>query len=193
MTLIAAYLEHGVLPNSHNESRKLMRKAAQYLIIDGVMYRRGFSMPLLRFGLPQKIVSDNGTQFDSQLFTDFCTEHSITKSFSAVLHPQADRQVESVNKILKYILKKCLELAKRNWPERLPKVLWSYRTTERTTIGDTPFALTYGYDAMLPIEMTSPSHRHIVYNQVRNHQLMANSLDQIEERREKSNICLASH
>ena len=48
MTLIAAYLEHKILPNSRNESRKLIRKAARYLILDGVMYRRGFSMPLLR-------------------------------------------------------------------------------------------------------------------------------------------------
>ena len=48
MTPIAAYLEHGVLPNSHNESKKLMKKSTRYLILDGVMYRKGFSMSLLR-------------------------------------------------------------------------------------------------------------------------------------------------
>ena len=39
--------------------------------------------------LPRKIVSDNGTQFDSDLFTDFCERHGIIKSFSSVAHPQA--------------------------------------------------------------------------------------------------------
>ncbi|XP_062075419.1 uncharacterized protein LOC133779476 [Humulus lupulus] len=131
-----------------------------------------------------KILSDNGTQFDNQLFTDFCAKHDITKSFSTVSHPQENKQVKAVNKIFKDTLKKRLELAKQNWPETLPKVLWSYRTTNRTTTGDTPFALPYGYDAMLLVKMTPPSHRRTVYNQDHNHQLLAESLDQIEERRE---------
>ncbi|XP_062089466.1 uncharacterized protein LOC133796000 [Humulus lupulus] len=42
------------------------------------------------FALPQKIVSDNDTQFDNQLFTDFYAKHNITKRFSAVSHPQAN-------------------------------------------------------------------------------------------------------
>ncbi|XP_062103919.1 uncharacterized protein LOC133815048 [Humulus lupulus] len=249
MTPIASYLDHRILLNSHNESRKLIRKAARYLILDGVKYRRGFSMPLLRcvnqtesrrlfeevdegfcgnhaegqslskkilgqgyfwttmnedsishvrkcdncLVYPTKIVSDNGIQFDSQLFIDFCTRHGITKSFSAVSHPQANGQVEAVNKTLKDTLKKHLEEAKKNWPERLPEVLWSYKTTERTTTGDTPFALIYGCEAMMPVEVTPQSHRRTAYDQDGNHKLLAESLDQIEERRKKSNIRLAAH
>ena len=39
------------------------------------------------YGLPRKIVSDNGLQFDSDLFTEFCQSHGIIKSFSSVAHP----------------------------------------------------------------------------------------------------------
>ncbi|XP_062099884.1 uncharacterized protein LOC133805738 [Humulus lupulus] len=99
MTPIAAFLEHGVLPNSRNESRKLTRKATRYLILDGVMYRRGFSMLLLKYV--------NQTELERLL-----------------------EEVEAVNKTLKDTLKKHLEEAKRNWPERLLEILWSYRTTE---------------------------------------------------------------
>ena len=45
---------------------------------------------IYRFGLPQKIVSDNGTLFDSQLFTDLCAKQGIIKIFSGVSHPQAN-------------------------------------------------------------------------------------------------------
>lgn len=41
---------------------------------------------IYRFGLPAKIVSDNETQFDGDVFTDFYTRHGIKKSFSAVTH-----------------------------------------------------------------------------------------------------------
>ena len=75
---------------------------------------------MCRYGVPRKIVSDNGTQFDCDLFTNFCDENGIIKSFSSVAHPQANGQVEAVNKTLKSSLKKKLEEAKGRWPEELP-------------------------------------------------------------------------
>ncbi|KAM6563145.1 hypothetical protein CsatB_023143 [Cannabis sativa] len=101
----------------------------------------------------------------SQSFTNFCANHGIIKSFSAVAHPQVNGQVEVVNKTLKDTLKKKLEDAKGNWSEELPEVLWSFRTTEKTATGQTPFAMTYGYEAMLPVELEPPSHRRLAYNQ----------------------------
>ena len=79
-----------------------------------------------RYGVPTKIVSDNGTQFESGAFTDFCEKNGIIKSFSSVARPQGNRQVEAVNKTLKSSMKKRLEEAKGRWPEELPNVLWSY-------------------------------------------------------------------
>ncbi|KAM6551379.1 hypothetical protein CsatB_001187 [Cannabis sativa] len=57
-----------------------------------------------RYGLPHKIVSDNGKQFDCDEFTDFCNKHKVIKSFSTVARPQTNGQAEAVNKILKVIL-----------------------------------------------------------------------------------------
>ena len=52
------------------------------------------------YGIPRKIMSDNGTQFESDEFTGFCEKNGIIKSFSSVARPQGNGQVEAVNKTL---------------------------------------------------------------------------------------------
>ena len=49
--------------------------------------------------------SDNGKLFGSDEFKNFYNELGILKSFSVVVHPQSNGQVEAVNKILKHNLK----------------------------------------------------------------------------------------
>ena len=78
---------------------------------------------ICRFGLPRTIITDNGTQFDSAEFKDFCQRFHIQKKFSAVAHPQANGQVEAVNKVIKSILKKRLERAGGKWVDELPMAL----------------------------------------------------------------------
>ena len=48
------YLTNGVLPTDRNKAITLQRQAARYILVDGVMYRRGYSMPLLRCVTPEK-------------------------------------------------------------------------------------------------------------------------------------------
>ncbi|XP_024024255.1 uncharacterized protein LOC112092393 [Morus notabilis] len=117
-----------------------------------------------RFGVPHSIVSDNGKQFDNASTRRFCDSVGIRKDFSAPIHPQSNGQVEAVNKILKYTLKKKLDNLKGKWAEELPKVLWAYRTTSRSTTGETPFSMAYGVEAVLPIEIKTPTLRTVVYN-----------------------------
>ena len=85
-------------------------------------------------------------------------------------------------------MKKRLEEAKGRWPEELPNVLWSYRTTARTSTGHTPFALAYGCEAMLPVEVEVPTRRRETYDQDVNRGLLEESLDLIEEKRRNSQI-----
>ena len=98
-----------------------------------------------------------------------------------------------MNKTLKDTLKKILEEAKGAWPEQLPEVLWSYRTSHRTATGHTPFSLAHGYEAMLLVELDPPSHRRLTYDQDANSQLMMESLDSIDEIREKSQLRVAAY
>ncbi|RVX18578.1 hypothetical protein CK203_006400 [Vitis vinifera] len=77
----------------------------------------------------QTIIADNGPQFDSIAFRNFCSELNIRNSYSTPRYPQSNGQAEATNKTLITALKKRLEQAKGKWVEELPGVLWAYRTT----------------------------------------------------------------
>ncbi|RVW94696.1 hypothetical protein CK203_029881 [Vitis vinifera] len=77
----------------------------------------------------QTIIADNGPQFDSIAFRNFCSELNIRNSYSTPRYPQSNGQAEATNKTLINALKKRLELAKGKWVEELPGVLWAYQTT----------------------------------------------------------------
>ena len=114
---------------------------------------------IYRFGIPQTIIADNGPQFDSITFQNFCSELNIRNLYSTPRYPQSNGQAETTNKTLVTALKKRLEQAKGKWVEELPGVLWAYRTTPGRPTGNTPFTLTYGMDAVIPTEIGLPTIR----------------------------------
>ena len=83
-----------------------------------------------RFGNPEVLVSDNGTQFKSSPFQNFCKSRGIKQIFSAPYHPQSNGQAERFVDILKSALKKFSE--KEAVTERLQKFLETYRNTPST-------------------------------------------------------------
>ena len=146
-----------------------------------------------RFGIPNKIVSDNGTQFENEEFSRFCYNNGIIKSFSSIAHPKANGAVEAANKKIKTILKKRLNKAKGKWVEELPLVLWAYRTSTKTATGHTPYSLTYRCVAMLPVEVEVPSHQRIAYAFDPNQELREESLDLIHGLRNEAAIRTAEY
>ena len=57
------------------------------------------------------------------------------------------------------IIKTWLKGAKGIWSDKLPRVLWAYRTTARTPIGETLFRLAYGSEVVIPVEIGLVSYR----------------------------------
>lgn len=62
-----------------------------------------------RFGIPHTVMSNNGKYFDNPKFKEFCGKLGIKNFSSSLTHPQANGQVEAVNKIIKCGLKVRLE------------------------------------------------------------------------------------
>ena len=73
-----------------------------------------------RFSIPRSIVSDNGPQFDSRVYRNFCQELKIKNLYSTPRYPQSNGLVEASNKTLLTALKKRLDSAKGKWVDELP-------------------------------------------------------------------------
>jgi len=80
-------------------------------------------------------------------------ELGIKHITSSVEHPRTNGQAEATNKVIHGQLKRRLGTAKGRWEDELLEVLWAYRCTPQSSIGETSYNLTYGTDAMLPIEV----------------------------------------
>jgi hypothetical protein len=62
------------------------------------------------------------------------------------------------------LIKTRLEGAKEVCPEELPSILWAYRTTERIPTGEMPFWMTFGTEAVVPVEIGMTTFRTAMYD-----------------------------
>jgi hypothetical protein len=140
-----------------------------------------------RFGVPSRIIMDNGTQFKSQLFQEYCEGIGTQLCFAFVAHPRSNDQAERANtEILRGIKTRtydCLKKHGANWVNELPSVLWGTRTTPSRATGETPFFLVYGAEACLPLEILMGSPWVQSFDESMQEQVRREDVDFIDERR----------
>jgi transposase InsO family protein len=150
-----------------------------------------------RFGVPNRIITDNGTQFTSALFGDYCDDLGIKLCFASPAHPRSNGQAERANaEILKGLKTRtfnCLKKHGKKWIEELPSVLWSSRTTPNRATGETPFFMVYGAEAVLPPELTMRSPRVTAYNEILQEQARREDVDLLEEGRVRAALRAARY
>jgi transposase InsO family protein len=124
------------------------------------------------FGIPNSIITDNGTQVTRKKFLDFCEDHHIRVDWAAVAHPMTNAQVERANGMILQGLKPRIynDLNKfgKRWIKELPSVVWSLRTTPSRATGFAPFFLLYGVEAILPTDLEYGSPRTKAYDDQNN-------------------------
>ncbi|XP_074288214.1 uncharacterized protein LOC141613381 [Silene latifolia] len=93
---------------------------------------------------------------------------------------------QGFNKTLCNLLRKVVAKSKRDWHERIGEALWAYRTTYKTPTQATPYALVYGVEAVLPLEMQIPSLRIAIQEELtedENDKLRLAELEALDEKR----------
>ena len=148
---------------------------------------------LTRFGIPAEITCDNGSQFIGKRTTDFCSSWGIKMITSTPVHPQANGQAESSNKIIINNLKRRLDSKKGKWAEELPFVLWADRTTTKNATGQTLFSLVFGTEAVIPTEMVIPTARTNLQTLEINNEILTHDLDTVDEIRDLAKIRIAAY
>ena len=83
---------------------------------------------------------------------ELATKLGLSHDSSTPYYPQANRQVEAINKVLKRMLQRMIEVHKRSWHLILYSALWAYQTSVRNATDFTPFQLVYGLKAILPVQ-----------------------------------------
>jgi transposase InsO family protein len=152
---------------------------------------------MYRFGVPNTIITDNGTQFTAREFQNFCADSGIKINYASVLHPQSNSQAECSNGMIQQGLKSRIFDQLKPYAGRcvkeLPSVLWALRTTPSHATGHTPFSLVYRSEAMLPTEVEHKSFRVQHFNEERSDDSRVDDLTKLEELCEATVIQLAKH
>jgi hypothetical protein len=116
-----------------------------------------FNHVIARFGVPQAIVTDHGSHFRNFMMSELTEKLGLRHDNSMPYYPQANGQVEAINKVLITMLRRMIGIHKTSWHTMLFSALWAYRTSVKSTTGFMPFRLVYGMEAILPIECEIPS------------------------------------
>jgi transposase InsO family protein len=140
------------------------------------------------FEVPHNIITDNGTNFTSKDFKDYCEGLGIKLKFASVAHPKTNGQVEKADGLICNGIKKGLlaplEKAKHAWVDELPFMLWSLRTTPNAATQETPFFLVHGIEAVLPVEITHEAPRITAYDEATSTEVLQDDVDALDKARD---------
>lgn len=87
---------------------------------------------------------------------DFYAKYHMVLGHYIAYHMQGNDLVEASNKSLVDIIKKVLEVNKKNWHKKPINALWANRVKTKKSIGMSPFQLVYGIDTIFPSSLAIP-------------------------------------
>jgi hypothetical protein len=116
-----------------------------------------FNHIIAHFGVPQAIVTDHNSHFRNFMMSKLTEKLGFHHENSTLYYPQANGQVEAINKFLITMLRQMIGIHKTSWHTMFFSTLWAYRTFVKSSTGFTPFRLVYDLEAILSIECEIPS------------------------------------
>ena len=106
-----------------------------------------------RVGVPQEILTDQGSNFTSQLLAELYRLLHVQSIRTSPYHPQMDGLVERFNQTLKSMLRKSVDKEGKNWDKMIPYLLFAYREVPQSSTGFSPFELLYGREVRGPLDI----------------------------------------
>ena len=105
------------------------------------------------YGIPERLHSDQGANFTSQVIRHMCEMLNISQSRTTPYHPQGNGQCERMNRTLLDMLGTMSEEKKSKWKEHLQSMVHAYNCTRHETTGYSPFELMFGRTPRIPVDV----------------------------------------
>lgn len=119
---------------------------------------------ICKHGTPSKLITDQGTNFLSELFKEICQLLNIKKIQTTAYHPQSNGIVERSHRTLMNYLSHYVNKEQTDWDTWVPFALFAYRSTPHSTTGFSPFLMVHGREPELPSELKFNEERSIPVN-----------------------------
>ena len=111
---------------------------------------------ICRYGLVREIHSDQGRQFESELFQEMCSLLGIEKTCTTAFYPASDGLIERTQRTIEDMLSKYIKANQRDWDEVLPFMLMAYRSSKQESTKHTPNIMFLGRETDLPVDLLYP-------------------------------------
>jgi len=108
---------------------------------------------ITRYGAPKRLISDQGPEFESELFQELCRRMEIDKIRTSPYKPTTNGSVERFHKTLNSMLAKVVAVNQKDWDERLNAVMAAYRASKHNSTGYTPNFLVFGHENRAPVDL----------------------------------------
>ena len=116
---------------------------------------------VVHYGLPEKILSDQGWNFESQLVADLCQLMGTLKIWTSPYHPQTNSQCERFNSTLIGMVGTLPPEKKSEWKNHIGTLVHVYNCTQNSATGFSPYYLMYRWQPHLSIDVTLGLASHI--------------------------------
>lgn len=117
---------------------------------------------ILKYGTPLSILTDRGSNFQSDLMKRVCKLLRIRKIQTSAYHPESNGALERSHKTLKEYLRNYVNKNLNDWDNHIPFAIFMYNTTPHTSTKYSPFELMFGFKANIPISVSK--NPEVVYN-----------------------------
>lgn len=144
---------------------------------------------MIHYGIPTRLHSDQGPNFESQLVKELCKIMNCEKSCTTVYHPMGNASPERFNRTLLGMLGTLETTQKHDWKSHVPSLVYAYNCTPHESTNIAPFELMFGRKPKLPVDsiFKQATHEEELKKDTKEY------LEELKERMKKTNEIVKKH